>query len=71
MNTEIQSIALSEVKEAVNANLSSAAAIIDCVRVISERSGEFVCREDSLSLALHHALRMIDQSKADIALLEA
>ncbi|MFJ9533325.1 hypothetical protein [Herbaspirillum sp. NPDC101396] len=71
MNNEPKKIALCEIKDSVDANLTGAAAIIDCVRVISEKSGELVCRADSLSLALHHALKMIDKSKADVASIEA
>lgn len=71
MKNEPKKIALCEIKDAVDANLAGAAAIIDCVRVISEKSGELVCREHSLSLALHYALRLIDKSKTDVASLDA
>lgn len=70
MNNTNQKNTRAEIKDAVESNLSCAAAIIDCVRVISEKSGALICREDSLSLALHHALQMIDKSKADIASIE-
>jgi len=69
MNETLNSSNLSELLEMVDANLAQAAAIVDCVRVISESSIQLACREHSVSLALHHALEIINKSKVDLSVI--
>ncbi len=69
MEGKLEIVTAAVTKDEVEENLSSAAAIIDCVRVLTENGATFSCKDRSISLALNQALRNIEKSRSQISTL--
>ncbi|OWY35274.1 hypothetical protein [Herbaspirillum aquaticum] len=69
MEEKLEIVSVTVAKDEVEENLSSAAAIIDCVRALTESGANFSCKDSSISVALHQALRNIEKSRSQISTL--
>lgn len=69
MEEKIETVTSTVAKDEMEENLSTAAAIIDCVRALTEGGATFSCKDNSISLALHQALRNIEKSRSQISTL--